>query len=121
MKLKFNVGDRVFDKKYGHGVVQRVDAGNSEFPYLNSNVKGIRVSEVRVLHSASIFVCNIYESTPWMRLVYVSSILTARAYNARVAQLVERVIMRLVKPLTANFFWSVKPVVAGSIPAPGST
>ena len=34
MKLKFNVGDRVFDKKYGHGVVQRVDAGNSEFPYL---------------------------------------------------------------------------------------
>lgn len=87
----------------------------------NSNVKGIRVSEVRVLPSASIFVCNIYESTPWMRLVYVSSILTARAYNARVAQLVERVIMRLVKPLTANFFWSVKPVVAGSIPSPGST
>lgn len=34
MKLKFNVGDCVFDKKYGHGVVQRVDAGNSEFPYL---------------------------------------------------------------------------------------
>lgn len=34
MKLKFNVGDRVFDKKYGHGVVQRVDAGNSELPYL---------------------------------------------------------------------------------------
>ena len=61
------------------------------------------------------------KDTPWMRLVYVSSILTARAYNARVAQLVERVIMRLVKPLTANFFWSVKPVVAGSIPAPGST
>lgn len=46
----------------------------------NSNVKGIRVSEVRVLPSASIFVRNIYESTPWMRLVYVSSILTARAY-----------------------------------------
>lgn len=87
----------------------------------NSNVKGIRVSEVRVLPSASIFVRNIYESTPWMRLVYVSSILTARAYNARVAQLVERVIMRLVKPLTVNFFWSVKPVVACSIPAPGST
>lgn len=46
----------------------------------NSNVKGIRVSEVRVLPSAFIFVRNIYESTPWMRLVYVSSILTARAY-----------------------------------------
>lgn len=43
------------------------------------------------------------------------------APNARVAQLVERVITRLVKPLTAIFFWSVKPVVAGSIPAPGST
>lgn len=43
------------------------------------------------------------------------------APNARVAQMVERVIMRLVKPLTANFFWSVKPVVAGSIPAPGAT
>lgn len=46
----------------------------------NSNVKGIRVSEVRVLPSASIFVRNICESTPWIRLVYVSSILTARAY-----------------------------------------
>lgn len=45
----------------------------------NSNVKGIRVSEVRVLPSAPIFVRNICESTPWMRLVYVSSILTARA------------------------------------------
>lgn len=43
------------------------------------------------------------------------------APNARVAQPVERVITRLVKPLTANFFWSVKPVVAGSIPVPGST
>lgn len=46
----------------------------------NSNVKGIRVSEVRVLPSVSIFVRNICKSTPWMRLVYVSSILTARAY-----------------------------------------
>ena len=44
-----------------------------------------------------------------------------RRFNAELAQMVERVIMRLVKPLTANFFWSVKPVVAGSIPAPGAT
>lgn len=34
MKIKFNVGDHVIDKKYGHGVVQRIDADNSEFPYL---------------------------------------------------------------------------------------
>lgn len=38
------------------------------------------------------------------RAVRVSS----TAPNARVAQSVERVITRLVKPLAANFFWSVK-------------
>lgn len=34
MKTKFNVGDRVFDKKYGHGTVQKIDADSKDFPYL---------------------------------------------------------------------------------------
>ncbi len=31
--LKFNVGDHVYDKKYGFGVVHKVDPNDKEFPY----------------------------------------------------------------------------------------
>lgn len=34
MKTKFNVGDCVFDKKYGHGTVQKIDTDSKDFPYL---------------------------------------------------------------------------------------
>ena len=33
MKLKFQVGDRVYDPKYGNGVVRQIDATNYEYPY----------------------------------------------------------------------------------------
>lgn len=33
MKLKFNVGDRVFDKKYGFGYVHQVNPNDRDFPY----------------------------------------------------------------------------------------
>lgn len=33
MKLRFNVGDRVFDAKYGYGTVHQVDPDNRDYPY----------------------------------------------------------------------------------------
>ena len=65
MKLKFNVGDRVFDKKYGHGVVQRVDAGNSEFPYL------IKRKSVRNRSRQSLIILSAFFTvTAWQECEY---------------------------------------------------
>lgn len=33
MELKFKVGDKVHDEKYGFGVVCKVDPGNKAYPY----------------------------------------------------------------------------------------
>lgn len=33
MDLKFKVGDKVYDEKYGFGVVCQVDPGNKAYPY----------------------------------------------------------------------------------------
>ncbi len=33
MDLKFRVGDKVYDKKYGFGVVRQTDPGNKAYPY----------------------------------------------------------------------------------------
>lgn len=34
MKLRFQVGDKVYDSKHGNGVVRQVDEENREYPYL---------------------------------------------------------------------------------------
>ncbi len=33
MDLKFKVGDKVYDEKYGFGVVRQTDPGNKAYPY----------------------------------------------------------------------------------------
>lgn len=33
IELKFNVGDKVYDEKYGFGVVCQVDPHNKGYPY----------------------------------------------------------------------------------------
>lgn len=33
MKTKFKVGDRVYDKKYGYGVVHQVHPEDRDYPY----------------------------------------------------------------------------------------
>jgi len=33
MDMKFKVGDSVYDKKYGFGIVYQVDPGSKDYPY----------------------------------------------------------------------------------------
>ncbi len=43
MDLKFKVGDKVYDKKYGFGVVRQVDSSNETYPYYVEYKDGTRI------------------------------------------------------------------------------
>lgn len=43
MELKFKVGDNVHDKKYGFGVVRKVDPCSKAYPYYVEYKDGTRI------------------------------------------------------------------------------